>query len=250
MTPSTPPVADPPERLAHLLAAAPVAHSHQEIDDEALEEGRRKGMHPVNDLPRELGIEQLEARSDRFLRAFARRRLSGRLLGFLLGPPGDELGVALEHADVDVVQIFAQQFSAAFGYAAMASPRQFDQSRSRQVGARPVQAVGQDGLVAAGQHSGAFLGGDPQRRDEFVLERADADLLVSLPQQMQDRQHKLRKAGQPRLGLRFPLPAYIRKTPKWVCCNGALSVEEKASERTRRVSWGVIIPSSQRRAVA
>ncbi len=43
---------------------------------------------------------------------------------------------------------------------------------------------------------------------------------------------------------------HIRKTPKGVSGIGAFSVAEKASARTRRVSDGAIMPSSQSRAVA
>jgi hypothetical protein len=44
--------------------------------------------------------------------------------------------------------------------------------------------------------------------------------------------------------------AYIRNTPNCEAGIGALSVAENASIRTRRVSAGVMMPSSHRRAVA
>jgi hypothetical protein len=93
MTPSTPPVADPTERAAHLGAPAPVAHPNQKIDDESLEERRTEGMHALDNLPRKLGIEVVETRGDQFFRAlphfgfycylaalcfgFSRRRIPG-----------------------------------------------------------------------------------------------------------------------------------------------------------------------------
>ena len=43
---------------------------------------------------------------------------------------------------------------------------------------------------------------------------------------------------------------YMRKTPNFVSGTGAFSVAEKASARTRRVSEGRMMPSSQSRAVA
>jgi len=45
-------------------------------------------------------------------------------------------------------------------------------------------------------------------------------------------------------------PPYIRNTPNFVSGTGALSAAEKASARTRRVSPGRMMPSSQSRAVA
>ena len=44
--------------------------------------------------------------------------------------------------------------------------------------------------------------------------------------------------------------AHMRKTPKRVFSIGALRLAESASARTRRVSAGSMIPSSQRRALA
>src|SRR4029079_6587987 len=43
---------------------------------------------------------------------------------------------------------------------------------------------------------------------------------------------------------------YIRNTPNFVASTGALRQAEKASARTRRVSSGAMMPSSQSRAVA
>jgi hypothetical protein len=49
MTPSTPPSPTRPSARP-LGAAAAVAHPHQEVDDQALEERRTKGMDPLDDL--------------------------------------------------------------------------------------------------------------------------------------------------------------------------------------------------------
>ena len=61
-----PAVADPAERPAHLDPSAAVAHPHQKVDDEALEESRAERMHPADDVAGELGVEQFETRGDRF----------------------------------------------------------------------------------------------------------------------------------------------------------------------------------------
>jgi hypothetical protein len=84
----------------------------------------------------------------------------------------------------------------------------------------------------------------PSRR--LVLE--DVSILWSL----QRRQHELLKTGHAHSFLTPPYPTqdYMRKTPNRVGSTPALSVAENASDRTRRVSRGATMPSSQRRAVA
>ncbi len=51
-------------------------------------------------------------------------------------------------------------------------------------------------------------------------------------------------------GFEHVLSPHIRKTPKRVSGTGLFNVAEKASASTRRVSRGVMMPSSQSRAVA
>jgi hypothetical protein len=122
-------VADPAERATHFRASAAVAHPNQEVDDEALEEGGTQGMHPLDDLPRELGVEDLETRSDQFLRTFAHLGFIGGLSALALGFPGDEFRVSLEQAEVDLAHALREQLPAAVGGAAIPAPRQFDEPR-------------------------------------------------------------------------------------------------------------------------
>ncbi len=95
-------VSDPAERAAGFAPSAAVAHLDQEIDDQPLEEGRREGMHPADDLPGKVGIQQLEARGDGFLGVFRRRIAREPAVRSVLGAPRGELGISLEHADVDL----------------------------------------------------------------------------------------------------------------------------------------------------
>ena len=104
--------------------------------------------------------------------------------------------------------------------------------------------------MAAWQHALTFLLREPQRFEDLVLQTGDADLLVSLPKHLQSWQHELLKARHAHLLYCSCLHDYIRNTPNRVGSAGALSVAEKASERTRLVSCGAITPSSHRRAVA
>jgi len=51
-------------------------------------------MHPPNDVAGELGVEELETRSDRLLGVVPRGRFLRRLAAPALGPPGDEFRIA------------------------------------------------------------------------------------------------------------------------------------------------------------
>src|ERR1700722_9627829 len=119
-------VADPAKRSAHLDSSAAVAHTHQEIDDEAFEERRTKRMNPTDDVARQFGVKQLKTRSDRLLRVVPRLGFLGRLNALALGAPGDEFRIAFQDSEVDVAHALGQQLTASIGGATVAAPRQLD----------------------------------------------------------------------------------------------------------------------------
>src|SRR5208283_13616 len=106
--------------------------------DEALEEGWTEGMHPLDDLSRQLGIEDLETGGDQFLRALLHARFFLDLARLGLGPPGDELRIPPEQPEVDLAHALGEQPPAAIGCATVAASRQFDQPRLRKVGPGPI----------------------------------------------------------------------------------------------------------------
>src|SRR5438552_23680 len=137
-------------------------------------------MDALDDLARKLGIEELETRGDRLERALGRWGFLGLLIRLLLGAPGDEFRIAFEHPEIDLVHALGQKLAAAVGGAAIAASGKLDETRFRKVGARPVQSVGENRLIAARQHALAILGRNPQRPDDLVLESGDADFIVAL----------------------------------------------------------------------
>src|SRR6185437_8672001 len=106
-------VADPPEGAAHLDPSAAVAHAHQKIDDEPLEEGRTERVHPHDDVARQLGVEGFEARGHRLLRMVPRAGFLDRLRALGVGSPGDEFRIALERPEVDLALALGKQLAAA-----------------------------------------------------------------------------------------------------------------------------------------
>ena len=107
-------------------------------------------MDSPDNVARELSVKKLETRSDRLLRIVPRFHLL-RLATLALGSPGDEFRIALQHAKVDLAQPLGKQLAASIGCAAVAASGQFDEPRLRQVGPGPVEAVGEQRLIAAGQ---------------------------------------------------------------------------------------------------
>ena len=74
-------------------------------------------------------------------------------------------------------------------------------------------------LIAAGQPELAFLDGDLERLADFVLQPRNADLVITLPNRLQRRQHELLKTGHAHLFLTLPphpTQNYMRKTPNRV----------------------------------
>ena len=136
-------VAYPAERLAHLDPSAAVAHAHEKVDDQAFEESRTEGMHAPDNVARQLGIEELEIRSDRLLRVVPRFHLLRRLAGLGLRSPRDEFRIAFQKSEVDLAHPLGEQLAASVGGAAIAPSGQFDEPRLRQVGPRPVETVGE-----------------------------------------------------------------------------------------------------------
>src|SRR5208283_4023289 len=114
-------VADPAQRPAHLRASAAVAHPHQKVDDEVLEERRTEGMNPPDDLSRQLGIEELETGGDQFLRALLHARFFLDLARLGLGPPGDELRITPEQPEVDLADALGEQLPPAVSGATVAA---------------------------------------------------------------------------------------------------------------------------------
>ena len=175
-----------------------------------------------------------------------------RLAALGLGSPRDEFRITFQKSKVDLAHPLGEKLAASVGSATIATSGKFDKPRLRQIGPGPVQPVGEQRLIAAGQPELPFLDGDLQGLANFVLQPRNANLVVALPNRLQRRQHELLKTGHAHFFLRSPYPTqdYMRKTPNRVGSTPALSVAENASDRTRRVSRGVTMPSSQRRAVA
>ena len=187
------------------------------------------------------------------LRVVPRASFFRRLAALALGSPGDEFRIALQRSEVDLAHPLGEQLPASVGRATVAASGQFDQPRLRQIGPGPVEPVGEQRLIAAGQPELPILDGDLERLADFVLQPRNTDLVITLPNRLQRRQHELLKTGHAHLFLTLPPNPpknYMRKTPNRVGSVPALSVAENASDRTRRVSRGVTMPSSQRRAVA
>lgn len=89
-------------------------------------------MHAANDVARQLGVEELETRSDRLLRLVPRPGFLDRL-ALALGPPRDEFRIAFERSEVDLAYPLGEQVAAPVGRAAIAASGQLDQTRLRQI---------------------------------------------------------------------------------------------------------------------
>src|SRR5262249_10620805 len=152
----------------------------------------------------------------------------------------------------DLAHPLSEQFAASVGRATVAAAGQFDEPSLRQVGPGPVETVGEQRLIAARQPELAVLRGDLESLADLGFQPRNADLVITPPNRLQRWQHELLKTGHAHLFLSSPNPTqdYMRKTPNFVGSNPRFNVAENASDRTRRVSRGATMPSSQRRAVA
>ena len=188
---------------------------------------RTERMHPPDDVAREFGVEELETRSDRLLRVVPRPDFLSRLAALALGSPSDEFRIALQQSKVDLAHPLGKQLAASVGGAAVAAPGQFDEPRLRQVGPGPVEPVGEQRLIAAGQPELPFLGGDPEGLADFILQPRNANLVITPPNRLQRRQHELLKTGHAHLFLTLPL------TPPKTTCER----RRTGSVRLRRSAW-------------
>ena len=84
-------------------------------------------MHPPNDVAGELGVEELETRSDRLLCVVPRGRLLSRLAAPALRSPGDEFRIALQESEVDFAHPLGEQLATSVGGATVAASGEFDE---------------------------------------------------------------------------------------------------------------------------